>query len=181
MDLLKGSLVRLKGMDPEAISQADARWSRHSEQFRLLGTEVARPFSLAQARKFFEKLVEREDHFLFQVHALDDDRLVGDIGLDGVNWVQGDSIVGISIYPPEWSKGYGTDAMRVILGYAFQVLNLRRVSLDVFSYNPRAVRSYEKAGFRHEGRLRNFLNRDGQRYDLIFMGILRTEWQDLAV
>jgi RimJ/RimL family protein N-acetyltransferase len=66
--------------------------------------------------------------------------------------------------------------MIVILRYAFQELNLRRVALDTFEYNPRAIRSYEKAGFVHEGRARGYLYREGQRWDLIFMGILREEW-----
>jgi RimJ/RimL family protein N-acetyltransferase len=75
-----------------------------------------------------------------------------------------------------WGKGYDTDAMRVILRFAFQELNLRRVSLDTFEYNPRAIRSYEKAGFVLEGRARGYLNREGKRWDLIFMGILQEEW-----
>ena len=55
-------------------------------------------------------------------------------------------------------------------------MNLRRVSLNVFEYNPRGIRSYEKAGFRHEGRQRQYLNRDGRRWDIVYMGILREEW-----
>ena len=76
-----------------------------------------------------------------------------------------------------WGKGYGTDAMRVVLRFAFVELNLHRVGLNVFEYNPRAIRSYEKAGFVEEGRLRGFLHRNNRRWDLIFMGILRDEWE----
>jgi RimJ/RimL family protein N-acetyltransferase len=66
--------------------------------------------------------------------------------------------------------------MKIILRYAFTELNLQRVSLNVFEYNPRGVRSYEKAGFSHEGRERGLLLREGKRWDVIFMGILREEW-----
>ena len=69
-----------------------------------------------------------------------------------------------------------TDVMNVMLRYAFTEVNLKRVTLTVFEYNPRAIRSYEKAGFHHEGRLRGLLNREGKRYDELFMGILREEW-----
>jgi RimJ/RimL family protein N-acetyltransferase len=69
--------------------------------------------------------------------------------------------------------------MRVMLRYAFRELNLHRVTLTVFEYNPRAIRSYEKAGFVVEGRLRNWLNREGRRWDMIHMGILREEWETL--
>jgi len=68
--------------------------------------------------------------------------------------------------------------MRILLRYAFEELNLHRLSLSVFEYNSRAIRSYEKAGFVIEGRARQFLNRDGLRYDMIFMGILRDEWKE---
>jgi RimJ/RimL family protein N-acetyltransferase len=78
-----------------------------------------------------------------------------------------------------WSKGYGTDAMNVLLRFAFIEINLRRVTLTVFEYNPRAIRSYEKAGFRHEGRKRQLLHREGKRWDELYMGILREEWMEL--
>ena len=77
-----------------------------------------------------------------------------------------------------WSKGYGTDVMNVLLRFAFTEVNLRRVTLTVFEYNPRAIRSYEKAGFRHEGRLRSLLNREGRRWDELFMGIsVKNGWK----
>jgi RimJ/RimL family protein N-acetyltransferase len=95
-----------------------------------------------------------------------------------VQWTHGDTFVGIGIGEPDYrGKGYGTDAMRVILRFAFMELNLHRVSLDVFEYNPRAIRSYEKAGFVIEGRKRRVVNRDGRRWDDIYMGILREEWE----
>ncbi len=75
-----------------------------------------------------------------------------------------------------WGNGYGTDAMRVMLRYAFNELNLSRVGLIVFEYNPRAIRSYEKVGFIPEGRVRGAMLRDGKRWDFLYMGILREEW-----
>jgi len=97
-----------------------------------------------------------------------------------VNWSGRDAFVGLGIGETEyWSKGYGTDVMNILLGFAFTEINLRRVSLTVFEYNPRAIRSYEKAGFRHEGQLRQFLNREGKRWDMLYMGIQREEWMEL--
>ncbi len=85
--------------------------------------------------------------------------------------------MGISIGDPkDWGKGYGTDAMRILLRYAFIELNLHQVTLLVFEYNPRAIRSYEKAGFRVRGRMRKVVNRDGRRWDAIAMSIIRQEW-----
>jgi RimJ/RimL family protein N-acetyltransferase len=80
----------------------------------------------------------------------------------------------------DWNKGFGTEAMKLILRYAFDLLNLNRISLTVFEYNARAILSYEKAGFRVEGQHRKWVNRDGKRWDLISMGILQSEWREVA-
>jgi RimJ/RimL family protein N-acetyltransferase len=93
------------------------------------------------------------------------------------SWVSGTAWVGIGIGDPDyWGKGYGTDALRLLVGFGFGQLNLRRISLNVFGYNQRAVKSYLKCGFKEEGRLRQWMLRGGERHDLIFMGILREEW-----
>ena len=81
--------------------------------------------------------------------------------------------------PEFWGKGYGSDAMNVILRFGFRQLNLNRVNLNVFEYNPRAIRSYEKVGFQIEGRERQWIAREGKRWDIIYMGILRREWEAL--
>jgi RimJ/RimL family protein N-acetyltransferase len=78
--------------------------------------------------------------------------------------------------PEEWGKGYGSEATRLVLRYAFETLNLNRVWLHVYEYNERGLRAYEKAGFRREGRLRQEMFRDGRYWDTIVMGILRDEW-----
>jgi len=146
---------------------------------RLLGSDVVRPISVKGEKGWLEKEHEDDpaDLFMFMIRTLRDDRLIGEIALDGVQWHHGDTFVGISIGEREyWDKGYGTDAIQVILRYAFEELNLHRVSLNVFTYNQRAIRSYEKAGFQFEGRQRERLNRDGERWDMVYMGILRTEW-----
>jgi RimJ/RimL family protein N-acetyltransferase len=98
--------------------------------------------------------------------------------LGGISWAHGEAYVGIGLGEAEfWGRGYGTDAMRLILRFGFDELNLKRVSLNTFEYNPRAIRSYEKAGFRYEGKVRGGLLREGRRWDVIYMGILRSEWQ----
>nr|MBA3627817.1 GNAT family N-acetyltransferase [Chloroflexota bacterium] len=75
-----------------------------------------------------------------------------------------------------WGQGYGTEAASLMLAHAFERLGLHRVGLSVFSFNERAIRSYEKAGFRIEGRLRDAIARDGRYWDEIQMGALRPEW-----
>lgn len=178
-DLFRGELVRLSIVETQKIAEAFSRWSRDSEYWRLLDTDPSLPRSVKSIREWLEKGFEKDpsDFYMFTIHDLKDDRLIGEIGLDEVDWMHGDSVVGIGLGERDfWGKGYGTDAMRLLLRFAFMELNLFRVTLDVFEYNPRAIRSYEKAGFRPEGRQRKALLRDGQYYDLLYMGILREEW-----
>jgi RimJ/RimL family protein N-acetyltransferase len=161
------------------LGEACARWNRDSEYLRLLDANSANQLSGRKISGWIERDQEKDTpgEYLFGIRTLEGDRLVGFIDLEGTMFPNGDAFVGIGIGDREsWGKGYGTDAMQVILRYAFQELNLRRVSLDTFEYNPRAIRSYEKVGFVHEGRARNFLNREGRRWDMLFMGILRQEW-----
>ena len=178
-DLFRGKLVRL-GMDnPEELAKDFARWRRDSEYMRLLDSIPVTLFSSKAFQKDFEANLDKKpfDDFLFIIHALADDRRIGFLWLGGFDWSHGNGWVGIGLGERDyWGKGYGTDAMQVGLRYAFTELNLHRVSLDVFSYNTRAIRSYEKAGFRHEGRLKRLISRDGQRTDDVWMGILKEEW-----
>lgn len=180
IEFLRGKLVRLTAENPEIVMEQFSKWSRDSELARLEAARPATLYTKKQIKEFIEKelLGDRPDLFFFMIRSLEDDRLLGETGLDTVQWQHGESFVGISIGEKEfWGKGYGTDAMRVLLRYAFNELNLHRVSLTVFEYNPRAIRSYEKAGFSVEGRERKFLERGGKRWDMIYMGILRQEWQ----
>ncbi len=178
-DILKGKLVRLSAIDPEEFAKATARWRRDSEYDRLLAADAAMLGSAQTIQRAVEKELETEsDESSFAIRAIADDKLLGGVHLEALNWSSRDSFVGIYIGEREdWGKGFGTEAMSLLLRYAFLEVNLRRVSLSVFEYNPRAIRSYEKVGFRHEGRQRQFLNRDGRRWDMLFMGILRDEWR----
>jgi len=181
-DLLTGKLVRLAPYDPEEIGKAFSKWSRDSEFWRLMGAGAAFMPSARQATKFFEKDMGELSpavHF-FGVRTLADDSLIGEMALEVISWSGRDAFVGLSIGERNnWGKGYGTEMMHLLLQFAFLEVNLQRVTLTVFEYNPRAIRTYEKAGFRHEGRERKFLHKEGRRWDILFMGILREEWLEM--
>jgi len=180
-DIFAGKLVRLSAYDPEEMSRAFTGWLGNSEYMRLLNA-AARPLeSVKSVAKWMEKELEEMSaaNYLFSIRTIAEDKLIGELNLDVINWSGRDAFVGLGIGETEyWSKGYGTDVMNVLLRFAFTEINLRRVTLTVFEYNPRAIRSYEKAGFRHEGHLRNLLNREGRRWNEIYMGILREEWME---
>jgi RimJ/RimL family protein N-acetyltransferase len=180
--LFRGELVRLCSEDPLVMAEAFARWNQNTEYFRLLDSDPARLWSAKKIREWFQKDLDSPlpAHLDFAIRTLLEDKLIGFIGFDGISWTNRDAYVAIGIGEPDfWSRGYGSDAMRLMLRYGFCELNLHRVSLTVFEQNPRGIRSYEKCGFKHEGRIRDFLLRDGQRSDMLHMGILRMDWETL--
>jgi RimJ/RimL family protein N-acetyltransferase len=179
-DLFAGKLVRLAAPRPDDAERF-AQWSNDPEYLRKLDFNPARPRSVQHFTPN-DKDKEREQanearQFEFQVRTLADDKFIGFVELF-VFWTHQNAWVGIGIGDPEYrGKGYGSEAMLLALGYAFRELNLYRVQLGVFSYNKRAIRAYEKCGFTHEGMQRSGLYRDGQRHDVLLMGILRPEWE----
>ena len=181
-DIFSGKLVRFSAYDPEEMSKAFVRWNRNSEYQRLLSSSAHPMQSPKAALKWMEEEVGELSpaSYFFSLRTLADDKLIGELNLDVVDWSGRDAFVGLGIGETEyWSKGYGTDVMHILLRFAFTEINLRRVTLNVFEYNPRAIRSYEKAGFQHEGRLRQVLNKEGKRWDMLYMGVLREEWLQL--
>lgn len=175
--LYKGKLVRLAIHQKDDVKALE-RWNQDSEYLRLLDTDPPYLFSRQQMTEWLDK--EEDKQISFGIRTLADDRLIGIIGLHIADWVSRNAWVGIGIGEREyWGKGYGTDAMRLIVQYGFLELNLNRISLDVFGFNERGIRSYEKVGFKAEGRMRDWMNRAGMRSDLIYMGLLRREWEAL--
>ena len=177
-ELLSGEKIYLVALEPEKAAELFNRWAGDTEYWRLANSDPVIQFSVASIKTWLEEHSFDKDNFFFTIQTRQDNRPIGDVGLSGIDWIHRNAYLGISIAErEEWGKGCGTDAVKVILRLAFSELNLHRVSLTVFDYNQRAKRAYEKAGFRTEGRQRGFLKREGQRWDLIYMGILRREWE----
>lgn len=181
-DLFRGELVRLTAEEPEVAAKAELRWQRDSEFIRLADSDPVHFSSEKKIKEWFEKQTEKgpqPERYPFSIRTLAEDKLIGFFGMY-VDLIHSEARVGIGIGERDfWSKGYGTDIMNVCLRYAFLELGVQRVSLEVYEYNPRAVRSYEKAGFRLEGRTRKDVLREGKRSDTLWMGILREEWLQL--
>lgn len=146
------------------------------------GLLVSLPLSTADEDGWFEAMLKRplEEHpMTIEVRQGDDWLPVGNCGFHNVDWRCRAAEVGIFIGEKSlWNRGYGTEVMRLLLKHGFHTLNLNRIALDVYETNPRAIRSYEKAGFVHEGRRRQAMYKDGRYVDILQMSVLRSEWQE---
>lgn len=178
-DLFRGELVRFTMEEPETGAKAALLWQRDSELHRLLDNNPIQINSGKKIKEWFEKEVEdgfKPERYAFSVRTLVEDKYIGFLGL-WVDLIHSEAWVGLGIGERDfWGKGYGTDMMKLCMQYVFSELGLERLSLGLHEYNPRALRSYEKCGFRLEGRTRQDMMREGRRYDSLWMGILREEW-----
>lgn len=173
---LRGEQVYLRPAERDDIDLF-VRWFADAETTRYLG--VRAPFSKAMEERWFESMLEQQGKrgYHFVICLLADDRPIGTAGFHHVNQEDGNASFGISIgEKSEWSKGYGTDALRTICDFGFGQLRLERVELDVYDDNHRAKRSYGKAGFVGEGVLRHAHYSGGRHHDVVRMSLLRDEW-----
>jgi RimJ/RimL family protein N-acetyltransferase len=181
-DLFRGELVCLTSEEPEIQAKAEVRWQRDTEFHRLADSDPAEMSSEKKIKEWFEKRIDegfKPERYPFCARTIDGDKFIGFFGL-WVDLIHNEAWVGIGIGERDfWGKGYGTDMMKLCLQYAFTELNVHRVSLGLHEYNPRALKSYEKAGFRLEGRTRKDMLREGKRTDSLWMGILREEWSQM--
>lgn len=156
------------------------RWFADAETTRHLALRA--PFSLAMEEKWFEGMVERQgkSDYHFVICLADDGRAIGTAGLHGLDLDNGSAEFGISIgESADRGRGYGTEAAEAICDFGFGALRLERIDLHVYQDNAGAIRSYEKAGFRHEGRMRRAHFAEGRHFDVLRMSILRDEWAEL--
>ncbi len=128
-------------------------------------------FSLTGEREFLEK--ESSKEFMFAIVKQDNDELIGNVGLDGVDYKCGIATLGIFIGEQEnLSKGYGSEAIKLLLDFAFNELRLHNIMLTVYDMNERAQKAYKKCGFKEFGRRHEARFHDGKYHDIIYMEVI---------
>ena len=129
-----------------------------------------------------EFLISVKKEKMFAVRLLENDELLGNIGFNSLDIINRNGALGVLIGNPKYQrKGYGTEALKLILDYGFSFLNLRNISLNVFEYNEVAYNLYKKAGFKEVGRLRKAVEIMGKTYDVIIMDMLKEEFQSVYI
>ncbi|NLM96203.1 MAG: GNAT family N-acetyltransferase [Halanaerobiaceae bacterium] len=133
-------------------------------------------FSLEKEREALEGLCN--EGYTFSIITLDNDELIGNCGLLNVNLINRTAEAGIFIGNKEyWNRGYGTEAMNLLLDYAFNLLNMNSIFLRVHSFNKRAIKCYKKCGFKEIGIRREAYLVGDKKYDQIYMDILASEFK----
>ena len=138
------------------------------------------PSSFYQQKKWFEDMQSQKDTFRLAIQLIEDGTLLGYIGLWHINWFDRIAEFGFLIGDPEnHGKGYGTEATRALIRYAFETLDLMRIYTFVLETNLPSLRSCEKSGFKVEGLARSHAFRDGKRVNVVLLGVLREDFYNL--
>jgi RimJ/RimL family protein N-acetyltransferase len=136
---------------------------------------LSRSLTLEEEKEFLQS-ISKSNNMIFGIIDNSTDKIIGTCGLHGVNYIDGTAEFGIFIGDKDsWGKGFGMEATRLIIDYGFSVLNLHNIYLRVFEFNKRAIRVYEKCGFKVIGKRREAKRIAGKRYSVIFMDILANE------
>lgn len=178
--LFDGALVRFAAPEPDKDAEIEAGWTEDIDYLRALNVRPAYPLSAHLIKKQHEeeqKEAEKNRLFRWAIRAREDDRLVGWVKLDEFEWTHGTGAVSLGIGAAvNRGRGYGSDALRLALRFAFDELNLHRLRAAVPGYNAGALRFFARFGFVEEVRRRQALLLNGQRYDDVWLGLLRSEW-----
>ncbi len=175
--MIYGKRIRFRAVEKDDVRKF-AEWVNDPEVIE--GLMLNLPHSVADEERWFERVSQGEQAekpMAIEIKEKRGWKLIGNCGLFHIEWINSAAEFGIMIGDKSvWNKGYGTEAVELILKYGFETLNLNRIYLRVYATNPRAIRAYEKAGFVLEGTLRQAVYKHGHYVDVHTMSVLRSEW-----
>lgn len=167
--------IYLTSVEHENIEQL-RQW-RNDPELRKYFREHREISKEMQEKWFQEKVLGDPNQINFEIHEANSKKLIGHCGLYYIKWVNGTGEFGI--YLGESRRcGYGTDALKALLNYGFYELGLTRIWCEVYENN-RAIDTYKKIGFKHEGTLRKHIFKEGKHLDAHMLGLLREEWDKM--
>jgi len=175
--MICGNHIRLRGVERSDLP-AFQKWLNDPEVTE--GLSIYLPLSMIDEEQWLDgmsRMQPDEKPLAIELKQGHGWRLIGNSGFFNLEWANRCAEFGLFIGDKSaWNKGYGTEAVRLLLKHGFETLNLHRIYLRVYSTNPRARRSYEKAGFILEGTLREAVYRHGKYADVDIMSVLHSEW-----
>lgn len=176
-NLLLGEKIRLTALKEQDLEEMQ-HWFNNVYFLRHYDMVPAVPAGMAGAKEAFDYYSSSKEAYVFAIRFKDSDEIIGLAGFDEIIWSSGTATVFVGIGNTELQgRGIGKEALALLLDFGFNELNFYKLQLDVISYNEKAIRLYEWAGFVREGIYREFIFRDGERYDMYLYGLLRREWE----
>jgi len=174
----QGEKVRLRPLKKTDIEKS-VIWRNDPEiRDNLLGFRF--PVTEKMETNWIESALDDRSNsrVIFAMEAIENDQLIGFIYLNKIDWIARLAYFGILIGEKNYhGMGIGSEAMKILFTYAFDALNLRKICLEVASYNRKAIDLYQRFGFQKEGSLRQNVYLEGKYHDLVIMGIFGDEFK----
>lgn len=169
-----GDKICLRAYKEDDIPLA-TKYVNDKELKKLLVTTIPFPMTTWEEESWIKSQKSNDNgQYNFAIEDLETGKYIGGCGIQNVNWLARVATVGIMIGDRNyWGKGYGTDAMKVLVEFIFNSMNINKVRLGTFSFNDRAINCYKKCGFEVEGVLKKEIFKDGKYYDEIIMSVFR--------
>jgi len=176
--MIKGKSINLRPLKEIDLDEI-MKWINDLEVTKYLSSFIF-PVSRLEEEKYLEKMMSKNDEQKHMVIENKKGQYIGQISLIHIDWKNRNAELGIVIgNKKDWGKGYGTEAIKMVLNYGFYQMNLNNIYLWVFEYNSRGIRCYEKCGFKKDGALRKSHFYQGKFYHKILMSILKDEFEEM--
>lgn len=174
--MFEGKKVRLRALCKDDLPRV-REIINDPEVARFLSRGFVFPYRAEDEEVWYAGLdANSATQYAYAIESLGDGALIGVCGIMDIHPVHRNAVAGLFLGRPHWGRGCGTDGLDVLLGLCFEELNLHKVKLQVFDFNERAIRCYERLGFAREGVFREEVFRHGAYRDQIQMALLREDW-----
>jgi [ribosomal protein S5]-alanine N-acetyltransferase len=175
MRFLEGDKIFLRAIAKSDVNAEYLNWLNDKETTKGLASGLF-PSTLQELDAFVDKAINSRDVVMFAICDKPSEQHIGNIKIDHFDWISRTCELGLLIGNKDfWGKGVGYEACKLTLTYAFETLNIRKVTLAVYDNNQAAIGLYKKLGFIVEGSLRSHVYDNGAYYDKHFMGIFAEE------
>ena len=176
-NLLVGEKIMLTSINEEDVLEFQ-KWYNDVSFMRNYDIVSAIPKNIEDVKELVSDIRKSNTAYIFAVKNLQQKELIGVTGFEDISWNNGTALIYIGIGGEKHRGcGYGKEALKLTIEFGFEELNFHRIHLTVLEYNEPAIKLYEKLGFKREGVYREFIHRDGRRYDMYLYGLLRSEWE----
>ncbi|SES83375.1 GNAT family N-acetyltransferase [Anaerobranca gottschalkii] len=176
--MFTGKKVRLREYRKEDLNTA-LTYINDPDIKRLINPGIPYLYTLEDEERWMANNSATKDCYSFAIETLEESKYIGGCGINKIDWKNSWAEIGIFIGDKNYqSKGYGTDALHVLIKFIFEQLNINKIKLNTFSFNKRGIKAFEKVGFKVEGILREELYRDGQYHDIYVMALFKGENMD---
>lgn len=170
---LRGKFVYLSPVNIEDYKEY-SDWVNDIDISKYINQDIHLTYS--QEKEALEALSRKSK--IFGIHNREAKKLIGNCSIFNIDYISGKAEAGIFIGEKNyWNQGYGTEAFSLLIDYGFNILNLENIMIEVFDYNQRALKSYNKIGFKEIGRRRKAHKISGKRYDIIYLDIIAEEFE----